>query len=166
MVLANPYCDANDWTQTMGAEKKQSLIYEKESSEIMRKLALKSFGDGYKVMIIWQPEKMNATCANKLLKLLEEPPAMTVFLLVSEHPEMLLPTIISRLRPIAVPRLSDEQIESALRNRQPAVGTQEAKDAVSERTTTHCRNSTSGRWSWQKTPRANGNVRSCSSHNG
>ena len=130
MVLANPYCDANDWTQTMGAEKKQSLIYEKESSEIMRKLALKSFGDGYKVMIIWQPEKMNATCANKLLKLLEEPPAMTVFLLVSEHPEMLLPTIISRLRPIAVPRLSDEQIEAALRNRQPAVGTQEAKDAA------------------------------------
>lgn len=115
MVLANPYCDADDWTQAMGAEKKQSLIYEKESSEIQRKLSLKAFGDGYKVMIVWQPEKMNVACANKLLKLLEEPPEMTLFLFVSEHPEQLLPTIISRLRPLPVPRLSDEEIVSALR---------------------------------------------------
>ena len=114
MVLANPYCDADDWTQAMGAEKKQSLIYEKESSEIQRKLSLKSFADGYKVMIVWQPEKMHIACANKLLKLLEEPPEMTVFLFVSEHPEQLLPTIISRLRPLPVPRLSDEQIVTAL----------------------------------------------------
>lgn len=114
MVLANPYCDADDWTQAMGAEKKQSLIYEKESSEIQRKLSLKAFGDGYKVMIVWQPEKMNAACANKLLKLLEEPPAMTLFLFVSEHPELLLPTIISRLRPLAVPRLTEQQIVEKL----------------------------------------------------
>ena len=118
MVLANPYCDADDWTQAMGAEKKQSLIYEKESSEIQRKLSLKSFADGYKVMIVWQPEKMHIACANKLLKLLEEPPEMTLFLFVSEHPEQLLPTIISRLRPLVIPRLSDEEIVKALTNSQ------------------------------------------------
>lgn len=114
MVLATPYCDADDWTQAMGAEKKQSLIYERESSEIQRKLALKAFSDGYKVMIVWQPEKMNAACANKLLKLLEEPPEMTLFLFVTEHPEQLLPTIISRLRPLPVPRLTEDQIVERL----------------------------------------------------
>ena len=120
MVLDNPYCDADDWTQAMGAEKKQSLIYEKESSEIQRKLSLKAFGDGYKVMIVWQPEKMHIACANKLLKLLEEPPEMTLFLFVSEHPEQMLPTIISRLRPIRVPRLTDEEIVGALNSQQAA----------------------------------------------
>jgi len=120
MVLDNPYCDADDWTQAMGAEKKQSLIYEKESSEIQRKLSLKAFGDGYKVMIVWQPEKMHIACANKLLKLLEEPPEMTLFLFVSEHPEQMLPTIISRLRPVRVPRLTDEEIVGALNSQQAA----------------------------------------------
>lgn len=114
MVIANPYCDADDWIQKMGEEKKQSLIYEKESSEIQRKLSLKAFGDGYKVMIVWQPEKMHIACANKLLKLLEEPPQMTLFLFVSEHPEQLLPTIISRLRPLPVPRLSEQEVIEAL----------------------------------------------------
>ena len=114
MLLANPYCDADDWMQALGEEKKQSLIYEKESSEIQRKLSLKAFGDGYKVMIVWQPEKMHIACANKLLKILEEPPAMTMFLFVSEHPEQLLPTIISRLRPLPVPRLTEQQIAERL----------------------------------------------------
>lgn len=123
MVLGNPYCDADDWTQKMGEEKKQSLIYEKESSEIQRKLALKAFGDGFKVMIVWQPEKMHLACANKLLKLLEEPPEMTLFLFVSEHPDQLLPTIISRLRPLPIPRLSEQEIIDALMNRNGIIGT-------------------------------------------
>lgn len=130
MVLDNPYCDADDWTQAMGAEKKQSLIYEKESSEIQRKLSLKAFGDGYKVMIVWQPEKMHIACANKLLKLLEEPPEMTLFLFVSEHPEQLLPTIISRLRPVRVPRLTDEDIMGAISNQQSAISPQQATDVA------------------------------------
>ncbi|MBQ7530591.1 MAG: DNA polymerase III subunit delta [Paludibacteraceae bacterium] len=129
MVLANPYCDADDWTQAMGEEKKQSLIYEKESSEIQRKLSLKAFGDGYKVMIVWQPEKMHPACANKLLKLLEEPPAMTLFLFVSEHPEQLLPTIISRLRPLPVPRLSEQEITEALMGRN-VIPLSQAQDAA------------------------------------
>ena len=130
MVRSNPYCDPDDWTMAMGAEKKQSLIYEKESSEIQRKLSLKSFADGYKVMIVWQPEKMHIACANKLLKLLEEPPEMTLFLFVSEHPEQLLPTIISRLRPLPIPRLTDEEIVEALTRQGVVSNPQQAQDAA------------------------------------
>lgn len=110
IILNNGYFDLEDWHHTLNVETKQSMIYEKESSEILRKLSLKSFGDGYKVMIIWQPEKMNATCANKLLKLLEEPPQKTLFLLVSEHPDQLLTTILSRVQIIRVPRLSESEL--------------------------------------------------------
>lgn len=114
LILENQYFDLEDWYRMMGVETKQGMIYEKESSEILRKLSLKSFGDGYKVMVIWQPEKMNATCANKLLKLLEEPPTKTLFLLVSEHPELLLSTILSRVQEVRVPRLSEDIIASGL----------------------------------------------------
>lgn len=115
LVLENKYFDLETWYKTMGVETKQGMIYEKESSEILRKLSLKSFGDGYKVMLIWQPEKMNGTCANKLLKLLEEPPTKTLFLLVSEHPEQLLSTVLSRVQEVRVPRLPEMTIASALR---------------------------------------------------
>lgn len=110
LLLRQGYFDIDDWHREMGIETKQSLIYEKESSEILRKLSLKSFGNGYKVMIIWQPEKMNTICANKILKLLEEPPAQTLFLLVSEHPEQLLTTILSRVQQIRIPRLSESDL--------------------------------------------------------
>lgn len=114
IVLEKGYFSLDDWYKQLGVETKQGMIYEKESSEILRKLSLKSFGDGYKVMIIWQPEKMNATCANKLLKLLEEPPEQTLFLLVSEQPEMLLSTILSRVQQIPVSALSEEEITAAI----------------------------------------------------
>lgn len=115
MILQRGYFDADDWMEELsGRERKQPLIYEKESSEIQRKLNLKAFGNGYKTMIIWQPERMNIQCANKLLKLLEEPPERTLFLFVTAHPEELLPTIQSRLRPIAVPNLSEQEIANAL----------------------------------------------------
>lgn len=109
MITTHPYFNLDDWYHALGVETKQGMIYEKESGEILRKLSLKSFGDGYKIMIIWQPEKMNTTCANKLLKLLEEPPQKTLFLLVSEHPDELLSTILSRVQQIRVPKL-DEQL--------------------------------------------------------
>jgi DNA polymerase-3 subunit delta' len=127
LVIENRYFDLEDWYRAMGVETKQGMIYEKESSEILRKLSLKSFGDGYKVMVIWQPEKMNATCANKLLKLLEEPPAKTLFLLVSEHPELLLSTILSRVQEVRVPRLSEETIASGLCREYAWLGVEEAK---------------------------------------
>lgn len=112
LLLDRQYFDVNDWTAELGEETKQAIIYEKESSEILRKLSLKSFADGYKVMIIWQPERMNTIAANKLLKLLEEPPAQTLFLLVSENPDQLLTTIISRVQQIVVPRLSESELAS------------------------------------------------------
>ncbi len=114
IVLENGYFDLNDWHEALGVETKQSMIYEKESGEILRKLSLKAYGDGYKVMIIWQPEKMNTVSANKLLKILEEPAPKTVFLMVSEHPEQLLATIQSRVQTIRVPRLEAETIAAAL----------------------------------------------------
>ncbi len=114
IILNQHYFDLDDWHKALGVETKQSMIYEKESQEIIRKLSLKPYGNGYKVMIIWQPEKMNPSSANKLLKLLEEPPAQTVFLLVSEHPEQLLATIQSRVQTIRVPRLPAETITDAL----------------------------------------------------
>ena len=117
IILDKHYFDLDDWHQALGVETKQSMIYEKESGEILRKLSLKPYGDGYKVMIIWQPEKMNTTTANKLLKLLEEPPARTVFILVSEQPQQLLATIQSRVQTIRIPRLETETIAQALQQK-------------------------------------------------
>ena len=114
IILDKHYFDLEEWHKALNVETKQSMIYEKESGEILRKLSLKPYGDGYKVMIIWQPEKMNTTTANKLLKMLEEPPAQTVFLLVSEHPEQLLTTIQSRVQTIRIPRLEADTIATAL----------------------------------------------------
>lgn len=117
IIQEKQYFDLEDWHKALGVETKQSMIYEKESGEIIRKLSLKPYGSGYKVMIIWQADKMNITTSNKLLKLLEEPPARTVFLLVSEHPERLLPTIQSRVQTIRVPRIGAETIARALEER-------------------------------------------------
>ena len=117
IILTNHYFDLDDWHKALGVETKQSMIYEKESGEILRKLSLKPYGDGYKVMIIWQPEKMNASSANKLLKILEEPSPKTIFLLVSEHPEELLATIQSRVQTIRVPQLETRTIVAALMER-------------------------------------------------
>ncbi len=117
IILNNHYFDLDDWHEALGVENKQSMIYEKESGEILRKLSLKAYGEGYKVMIIWQPEKMNATSANKLLKILEEPAPKTVFLMVSEHPDQLLSTILSRVQTIQIPRLETETIASELQRK-------------------------------------------------
>jgi len=112
LLLTQGYFSLDDWYRAMGVENKQGMIYEKESGEILRKLSLKSFGEGWKVMIVWQPEKMNTVCANKLLKLLEEPPEQTIFILVTEQPEQLLPTILSRVQQIAVNRLTEEELSA------------------------------------------------------
>lgn len=114
LLLKKTYISIEDWYNTMGIETKQGMIYEKESSEILRKLSLKSFSNGYKVMIIWHAEKMNVFCANKLLKILEEPPTQTLFILISEHPEELLSTIISRTQEIRVPHITDEALSAKL----------------------------------------------------
>lgn len=115
LILERPYFDLADWYEAMGASNKQGMIYEKESSEILRKLSLKAYGSGFKVMIIWLPEKMNEVCANKLLKIIEEPPQKTVFILVSEEHQRLLQTILSRVQEVPLPRLSEDEITAALR---------------------------------------------------
>lgn len=117
-LTENPYFDMNDWLQAMGAENQQAMIYTAENDAIQRKLNLKSGLGGRKVMVIWQPEKMGAECANKLLKLLEEPPALTHFLLVSEAPEQLLPTIASRTQRIDLPPLDTDTLVRALEERE------------------------------------------------
>jgi DNA polymerase-3 subunit delta' len=127
LVTERSYFDLEDWYRVLGTETKQGMIYENESTEIIRKLSLKSFSGGYKIMVIWQPEKMNTTCANKILKLLEEPPTMTLFLLVSEHPEQLLSTILSRVQEVRVPRLSEETIAAGLQREYTWLGSEEAQ---------------------------------------
>lgn len=101
-LLANPYMSLQDWYVALGVETKQGMIYEKEASEILRKLSLRAFGNGYKTMIVWQPERMNPYCANSLLKMLEEPPQGTLFLLVSDEPDKLLATIRSRVQEVLI----------------------------------------------------------------
>jgi len=115
-VLNNPYFNLNHWLKEMDAENAQAMIYTKESDEILRKLSLKSSEGGYKVMIIWLPEKMNEACSNKLLKLLEEPPAKTVFLLVSEQPDLMLTTILSRTQRVNVHLIKEESIVEKLKD--------------------------------------------------
>lgn len=114
MAGQSPYFGMAEWMNASGAENQQLVIYADESDAIAKKLSLKSSQGGYKVMIIWLPEKMHEACANKLLKLLEEPPAQTVFILVSEHPDLVLQTIRSRTQMIEVPRLSAAEIEQTL----------------------------------------------------
>lgn len=117
MLSDDPYFSLEQWMTLMKAEKQQAVIFEAESDRLTRKLNMKSTLNGYKVSLIWLPERMNQTCANKMLKLLEEPPRKTVFLLVSEHPELLLETIRSRVQTFAVPRLDNEAIADALTTR-------------------------------------------------
>lgn len=100
-----PYFTMDQWMEAMNAENQQAVIYEAESDVLAHKLNMKSSQGGYKVSLVWLPERMNLTCANKLLKLLEEPPQQTVFLLVSEEPELLLETIRSRVQRFDVHRI-------------------------------------------------------------
>jgi len=109
-----PYGNLYNWLQFIGVENKQGLIGVDEAESIVRSLQLKSYEGGFKVMIIWMAEKMNISAANKLLKLIEEPPEKTVFLLISENEEEIISTIRSRCQAIYFPVLSEENIASSL----------------------------------------------------
>lgn len=114
MLLQSPYFDLAAWEDRMGIENQQPLIYSEESDELLRKVSLVSSQGGYKVVIIWLPELMHTTCSNKILKLLEEPPQQTLFILCSNEPQRLLPTILSRTQRIEVKGLSEQDIAAAL----------------------------------------------------
>ena len=90
LVMQSPYFTMEEWMEAMGGENQQAIITAGESDSLVRKLSLKSSQGGYKVSIIWLPERMNIECANKLLKLIEEPPQQTVFIMVCEEPDKLL----------------------------------------------------------------------------
>ena len=114
MISRSPYFNIEQWMTEIGAENQQAIITAGESDELNRKLSLKSSQEGYKVSVIWQPERMNIECANKILKLIEEPPSHTVFIMVSENPDNLLETIRSRVQRIDVKKTDNESIQKAL----------------------------------------------------
>ncbi|NOZ46860.1 MAG: DNA polymerase III subunit delta [Chlorobi bacterium] len=117
LVLENPYFTLHDWYSKIQVEKKQGGIFEAESEKIIKKLSLKPFESEYKTMIIWRPEKMNRFTANKLLKLIEEPPPKTLIFLVANQLENILPTILSRTFQIKVPPVNDTYLIEALTKR-------------------------------------------------
>lgn len=114
LIMQGAYFTLDQWLTAIGAENQQAIITAGESDDLVRKLSLKSSQGGYKVSIIWLPERMNIECANKLLKLIEEPPSQTVFLMVCEEPDKLLETIRSRVQRIDIKKIPDEIIRQAL----------------------------------------------------
>jgi DNA polymerase-3 subunit delta' len=110
----NPYPQYEKWMQLIADENKQGAIYVDEAKDLIRKLNQKSYEAEYKVSVIWLPETMNITCSNKILKILEEPPAKTIFILISEAEEKLLSTIRSRCQFIRIPKISDDDLQTAL----------------------------------------------------
>jgi DNA polymerase-3 subunit delta' len=112
-VVQNPYGNVYDWLQFIGAENKQGNITAHECMDIIRKLNLKSFESEYKILIMWMPEFLGKE-GNKLLKLIEEPPPNTLFILVAENEDLILPTILSRTQLVKIPMLSNLEIEASL----------------------------------------------------
>ncbi len=113
-ALDNPYQGFNDWMQHIGAENKQGSISKEEAGQLLKLVSLKAFEARFKIVIVWLPELMHPATANAVLKLLEEPPPATVFLLVSHAPERLLPTILSRVQPVAVRPFAEDDIAAYL----------------------------------------------------
>lgn len=114
LLLSNPYFSYDDWLQKLDVENQQPMIYERESGEILHKLSMQSREGGWKIVIIWLPEKMKEAGSNKLLKIIEEPPKDTLFVLVSEQPDLILPTILSRTQRVEVPAISQKDMADAL----------------------------------------------------
>jgi DNA polymerase-3 subunit delta' len=117
-LLDQPYRTLLEWLETTGADNKRGNISAEEARNILQKLSLKSYEGAYKIMLIWLPELMNVTSANALLKVLEEPPAQTLFLLVTNQSDKLLITILSRTQRVAVAAFSDEEVATYLRQHQ------------------------------------------------
>lgn len=118
LLQEGPYVLISDWMQRMGKTdadfNKQAIITADETDNLSRELSMMSSQGGYKISLIWLPERMNLTSANKILKLLEEPPHQTLFLLVSEQPELLLETIRSRAQRIDLKKIETSEVEKAL----------------------------------------------------
>jgi len=109
-LLEQPFGNLQDWSNHYGGENKEANISREESRQIIRNLSLKAFEGKYKIMLVWLPEKMHVTAANAILKILEEPPENTVFLLVTNDAENLLTTILSRTQQFTIPKFQDQEI--------------------------------------------------------
>ncbi len=124
LFAQNPYISLEMWQNHIGVENKQPIIYESEATGIgegdkkqkgiIQKLSMTNYSAKYKVMIIWMAEKMNETCANKILKILEEPSPDTKFLMISEDTRNMLPTILSRTQIVRIPKIDDESLRQRI----------------------------------------------------
>ncbi|WP_299883633.1 DNA polymerase III subunit delta' [uncultured Lacinutrix sp.] len=114
LLTKQPYGNLFDWYKLLGVDNKQGQIGVDEAHDIVKSLTLKSYEGGYKVMLIWMAEKMNTQAANKLLKLIEEPPNKTVFILITEDEESIINTIRSRCQVLHFPPLAEQEIKKAL----------------------------------------------------
>ena len=131
-VKTSPYGNLFEWLQSIGIENKQGQIGVDEAEDIVKSLKLKSYEGGYKIMIIWMADKMNTSAANKLLKLLEEPPEKTVFILTAENEEQIITTIKSRCQILQFPLLSEADIVKGLQELEgtdPPIASQIAQQA-------------------------------------
>ena len=115
MLTSSPYRTSSEWFESVGGESKQGNISVEESRQVLQKLSLKSYEGAFKIMLIWLPEFMQAPASNALLKVLEEPPAQTLFLLVTNQSDKLLITILSRTQRVAVRAFTDEEVATHLR---------------------------------------------------
>jgi DNA polymerase-3 subunit delta' len=113
-VLKSPYLNLSDWLNDLGVGNKIGILSERDSAEILATTSLKNYESEYRIILIWMAEKMNESCANKILKVIEEPPPKTVFLLVVEDTENMLDTIQSRVQAVHLPPLNDEVIAERL----------------------------------------------------
>ena len=114
LIIDNPYSSELEWYTLLGSENKQGFISVSEAAKITKKLSLKPYEGGYKVVIIWCAEKMHNTTSNKLLKILEEPPKKTLFILITSQKNQLLKTILSRTQEIKINALSTHEIKTFL----------------------------------------------------
>lgn len=112
----NPYMDVNAWLQRLGADNKQGNINTAECNAILKKLSLKAFEGRYKILVMWRPEYLGKE-GNRLLKLIEEPPEQTIFLLAAENPDQILNTVLSRCQLVKTDSLSDEEVAEGLRQK-------------------------------------------------
>src|SRR5664279_501522 len=113
-VNKSPYFSLNSWMDFIEVGNSQGMIFASEASEIIKKLSLKTFESDFKIMIIWLPEKMHQATANKLLKMIEEPPEKTLFILVSEEPDKVIPTILSRCQLVKIPSFLTPDVKKYL----------------------------------------------------
>ena len=130
LLLDNPYFNLLQWYECIDVENKQGIISKNESQEIIRKLNLKTFEADYKVVIIWMPERMNGVAANKLLKMLEEPPEKTLFLMITENTGMMLQTILSRTQLIKIQKIDSDDLLVYLKEHHNYYPEQQLRDAV------------------------------------